>query len=573
MSVSPPKKTTNVSFVPQPSFSGPSLFDGPDESVSPPRASSSSSGSSSSASSSPASSSPGFLIQYFEDIAKEIAKSALPEPFKTRLVEGFKEIKTPDAMVSKLEEAFEPKLTCFIHDQKTLKDVFAAIENCKEKGSSNSGAASTSSGFTVHYEGDLKSACTWVRNPDSKDPSGATPRTFIVLPEGEETLVLGDLHGDLDSAILWLQNHGFDARGELRRIIGLGDMVDRGKYGIGTLMFFALLRTLYPDKAFLLAGNHEDYLAESLLKYMSSGLSQSFAGFHQLGISQWDIDVIDGMRQNGYLRRFAVALQQLPLTGFLKDGTMLVHGNPAWPYDKVFLGNLVTRSVGMFVFSQAFSGGYHALWSDQALGSKIVGSKSRGPVKGPGFNNGSEVYVEAKSCGIVRILHGHCHKFYNQQITFVNGGQYFITSLISSAANNLKQDDNCSYCGLVGKGGRLTVHKYSPELKVFEVVKGVQIIGVSSVVTNSVHSEPQIFSPALPLANCLLPSVTTTSSSSMFSCPTSSSKPITHSKGSVNLMMVPVENTDFASHPLAELPSSLLKHFLPPSTTLTQSPK
>jgi hypothetical protein len=274
------------------------------------------------------------------------------------------------------------------------------------------------------------------------------------------------------------------------------------------------------------------------------------------------------------LRRFVAALEQLPLAGFLKDGTMLVHGNPAWPYEISLLGNPVQPSIGTFVFSKDYStGGYHALWSDQALGPKIIGSRSRGSVEGPGFNNGSEVYLAACFCGISKICHGHCHKFYNQEILLVNGKKCFITSLISSAVNNLDEGKALSYCGLVRKDGKLILHKYSSEAKVFFAVKDNPIIAANSVATSSSHPKPKVSPINLPVSTCLLPILATSSSPSMFSCPTSPSKPTTYSQSSTSSTVLAFSAANSASDPLAVLPPSLLKLFEPPSTTLTQKPK
>jgi protein phosphatase len=83
---------------------------------------------------------------------------------------------------------------------------------------------------------------------------------LVTLPADGELIVVGDLHGDMDSLEHILAETGFEERvmeGEPLYIIFLGDYVDRGPRQVEVL--YRLLRLLgsYPHRVVLLRGNHE----------------------------------------------------------------------------------------------------------------------------------------------------------------------------------------------------------------------------------------------------------------------------------------------------------------------------
>jgi protein phosphatase len=83
---------------------------------------------------------------------------------------------------------------------------------------------------------------------------------LVTLPAEGELIVVGDLHGDMDSLKHILAETGFEERameGEALFILFLGDYVDRGPGQVEVL--YRLLRLLgsYPHRVVLLRGNHE----------------------------------------------------------------------------------------------------------------------------------------------------------------------------------------------------------------------------------------------------------------------------------------------------------------------------
>jgi len=71
--------------------------------------------------------------------------------------------------------------------------------------------------------------------------------------------VIGDLHGNYKDFAYFAQSFGLWTSAEFvpARFLFLGDYVDRGLHSIETLAFVLALKVRYPDKIFLLRGNHE----------------------------------------------------------------------------------------------------------------------------------------------------------------------------------------------------------------------------------------------------------------------------------------------------------------------------
>jgi diadenosine tetraphosphatase ApaH/serine/threonine PP2A family protein phosphatase len=75
-----------------------------------------------------------------------------------------------------------------------------------------------------------------------------------------EALVIGDLHGDLESLITILKSSGFTQKMTQRKdaiLIFLGDYGDRGAYSAEVYYTVLTLKLAFPEQTVLLRGNHE----------------------------------------------------------------------------------------------------------------------------------------------------------------------------------------------------------------------------------------------------------------------------------------------------------------------------
>ncbi|KAL9241500.1 hypothetical protein vseg_015608 [Gypsophila vaccaria] len=80
---------------------------------------------------------------------------------------------------------------------------------------------------------------------------------------GNETVVVvGDVHGQLHDVIRLIIEAGYP--GHDRLFVFNGDYVDRGAWGFETFVLLLAWKILYPDKVFLLRGNHESRYCTSV---------------------------------------------------------------------------------------------------------------------------------------------------------------------------------------------------------------------------------------------------------------------------------------------------------------------
>jgi len=86
------------------------------------------------------------------------------------------------------------------------------------------------------------------------------PRGVVELDVNRyrKALVIGDIHGDLDTLVEILRYIDLDsAVKEDTVVIFLGDYVDRGDKQLETLLFISRLKALYGERVVTLRGNHE----------------------------------------------------------------------------------------------------------------------------------------------------------------------------------------------------------------------------------------------------------------------------------------------------------------------------
>jgi len=170
----------------------------------------------------------------------------------------------------------------------------------------------------------------------------------------ERMLVVGDLHGDLESCVKAAKCFEED---EEAGIVFLGDYVDRGLYQIGVINTVLSMKLKNPERVFLLRGNHE-----------TPSMNFSY-GFLYLLIRRFRKDY--EKVYDAYLKVFS----EMPFAALLNDSVILLHGGLA-------------RSIKRIKdFEEAGKGGvepedtriFETIWNDPSEDIEDFSPNPRGP--------------------------------------------------------------------------------------------------------------------------------------------------------------------------------------------------
>jgi protein phosphatase len=80
---------------------------------------------------------------------------------------------------------------------------------------------------------------------------------LFILPENSKLIVVGDIHGDLETLNKILEKSNFYDNNKI--LVCLGDYADRGLHGLEVYELLFDLLEKYTDRVILLKGNHESY--------------------------------------------------------------------------------------------------------------------------------------------------------------------------------------------------------------------------------------------------------------------------------------------------------------------------
>jgi diadenosine tetraphosphatase ApaH/serine/threonine PP2A family protein phosphatase len=106
----------------------------------------------------------------------------------------------------------------------------------------------------------VKNAIDLLRGESGRLGNLAVSERLVKLEPLGEALVIGDLHGDLDSLVKILESSGFTQKMTQRKdatLIFLGDYGDRGAYSAEVYYTVLKLKLAFPEQTVLLRGNHE----------------------------------------------------------------------------------------------------------------------------------------------------------------------------------------------------------------------------------------------------------------------------------------------------------------------------
>lgn len=127
--------------------------------------------------------------------------------------------------------------------------------------------------------------------------------------------VIGDIHGQFYDLIRL-----FDVSGDIleTNYLFMGDYVDRGIYAVETILFLYVLKVNYPDRIFMLRGNHEckhlttyfTFKSEVLHKYHNNNFGKPSTSYTSVEI----------------YKHFCKSFNYLPLAAILNEQYFCVHG-------------------------------------------------------------------------------------------------------------------------------------------------------------------------------------------------------------------------------------------------------
>lgn len=97
--------------------------------------------------------------------------------------------------------------------------------------------------------------------------------TLVNLKDKETVTVVGDLHGSLSCLrqvlrFVYMTGEASDSEHGKDILIFNGDFVDRGPNGLEVLCTLLFLKLAYPDRVYLIRGNHEDTMVSSVYGFM-----------------------------------------------------------------------------------------------------------------------------------------------------------------------------------------------------------------------------------------------------------------------------------------------------------------
>jgi diadenosine tetraphosphatase ApaH/serine/threonine PP2A family protein phosphatase len=173
-----------------------------------------------------------------------------------------------------------------------------------------------------------------------------------VLTLKEPIVIVGDLHGDLE-ATLKITGRFLDSY----NLVFLGDYVDRGNFSIETASYLLALKLLYPERVFLLRGNHESIL-----------VNQSYGFYYELVKKM-------GRKAFELLVRFNETLSAMPYAALLKPyRLLLIHGGI--PSTVPSLGEIARLPKKDLIPSKEEA--FQLLWNDPSLEVETFSPSDRG---------------------------------------------------------------------------------------------------------------------------------------------------------------------------------------------------
>ena len=209
-------------------------------------------------------------------------------------------------------------------------------------------------GFVMFAVDDLKRLCELtIKNLEKDD---------MLIQIDAPVDVYGDIHGQFTGLMLFLEKYGFPPE---KKLLFLGDYVDRGPNSIEVLVTIFTLKCLYPKHVFLLRGNHE-----------TRETTQSY-GFAEECRVRYSSEIY-----NAFLEVFRF----LPISAIIGDRIFCIHGGISSELKRLSQITNIERPLDITDGSLA----QDLLWSDPS--PTVLGYKKSG--RGVAFTFGCDVADE-----------------------------------------------------------------------------------------------------------------------------------------------------------------------------------
>ncbi|MFX1277530.1 MAG: metallophosphoesterase [Promethearchaeota archaeon] len=179
----------------------------------------------------------------------------------------------------------------------------------------------------------------------------------------KETLVIGDIHGNLESLLVFIE---IIEKNKPEYVIFLGDLVDRGSYQLECLILVLCLKILEPNRYYIIRGNHE-----------TLEMNQAY-GFYS--------EFIQKFRDFEDFNKILSVYEELPVCIRINDSILCLHGGI--PTDYSILNKIIglkPREINEKINASI----YQIMWNDPK--EEITGFNQS--YRGPGiFFFGKDVF-------------------------------------------------------------------------------------------------------------------------------------------------------------------------------------
>ncbi|OHT16697.1 Serine/threonine-protein phosphatase beta isoform [Tritrichomonas foetus] len=254
-------------------------------------------------------------------------------------------------------------------DTKSIKDMLVDMNKCLQCDVSQVAKGKIKLNLPKFSVNSLLNLIMTVKEILQKEP------TIIELQS--PVSVVGDLHGHFLDLVRILQGFGLPIA---RQYLFLGDFVDRGEFSIETVIYVYLLKVNFPEKVFLIRGNHEfEYICSS------SGFLNEITEFY-------------GDRQLFYA--FIDSFSVFPMAAVIDDTMLAVHGGIGPNLNELSQIKNMQRPITEFGDDVLDS----LLWSDPS--TEISGFETS--KRGSGYLFGYDSLKKfLDSNGLTKLIRGH----------------------------------------------------------------------------------------------------------------------------------------------------------------------